>query len=319
MPPQRPVQAATRRQAPQFATHYQAPVNASGGGLRPRTRAMACRIIQPRDYTPNNPKWLVAAAAADPSAPPPAPPPPPLTALLASAAAGARPPAPGSPEMSDLFRLDSSWAYLNHGSYGAALRVALDTQDWYRQRLEAQPVLFMETAGIQGGAACGCMGAAAPPPAWAWRCMWTDGGTAGAGLPPHGAALGWACMSSERLPRGCCPAPWHARLHPRMHTTPALVHAVARVAQLVKADWRDVVPVANATTGVNAVVGSLALGPGDLLLMSNATYPAVSSIPPAAASVHAIRRMGLLACRRVHAAACMQLPSTPAALHLRRC
>lgn len=42
------------------------------------------------------------------------------------------------------------------------------------------------------------------------------------------------------------------------------------------ADWRDVVPGTNATSLVNAVIASLALAPGDLLLMSNATYPAVS-------------------------------------------
>jgi hypothetical protein len=51
--------------------------------------------------------------------------------------------------------------------------------------------------------------------------------------------------------------------------------AAARVAALVGADWRDVVPIVNATAGVNAVVGSVELRPGDLLMMTNATYPAV--------------------------------------------
>jgi len=47
----------------------------------------------------------------------------------------------------------------------------------------------------------------------------------------------------------------------------------------VHADWLDLVPITNATTGVNAVVASLDLRPGDLLLMTNATYPAVSHFP----------------------------------------
>jgi isopenicillin-N epimerase len=56
----------------------------------------------------------------------------------------------------------------------------------------------------------------------------------------------------------------------------ALVTAVADVAGFVGADWRDVVPVTNATTGVNAVLQSLKLQKGDLILMTNATYAAVS-------------------------------------------
>jgi hypothetical protein len=56
----------------------------------------------------------------------------------------------------------------------------------------------------------------------------------------------------------------------------ALVTAVADVAGFVGADCRDVVPVTNATTGVNAVLQSLQLRKGDLVLMTNATYAAVS-------------------------------------------
>lgn len=56
----------------------------------------------------------------------------------------------------------------------------------------------------------------------------------------------------------------------------ALVTAVADVAGFVGAHWRDVVPVMNATTGVNAVLQSLKLQKGDLILMTNATYAAVS-------------------------------------------
>lgn len=56
----------------------------------------------------------------------------------------------------------------------------------------------------------------------------------------------------------------------------ALVTAVAGVAGFVGADWRDVVPVVNATTGVNAVLQSLNLQKGDCILITNATYAAVS-------------------------------------------
>lgn len=58
----------------------------------------------------------------------------------------------------------------------------------------------------------------------------------------------------------------------------APTRACSQVARLVGASWRDVVPVVNATTGVNAAVGSVPLGRGDLLLMTNATYPAVRGL-----------------------------------------
>jgi isopenicillin-N epimerase len=58
----------------------------------------------------------------------------------------------------------------------------------------------------------------------------------------------------------------------------ALVTAVADVAHFVGADWRDVVPVTNATTGVNAVLQSLKLQKGDLILMTNGTYAAVRAV-----------------------------------------
>lgn len=76
-----------------------------------------------------------------------------LQAALASggldAAAAAAP--LGSAECAaQLFALDFSWTYLNHGSYGATYRLALEVQAWYRQQLEAQPVRFMETLGVAG-------------------------------------------------------------------------------------------------------------------------------------------------------------------------
>ncbi|GFH10613.1 aminotran_5 domain-containing protein, partial [Haematococcus lacustris] len=56
-----------------------------------------------------------------------------------------------------------------------------------------------------------------------------------------------------------------------------LVAAVAQVARWVGAEPADVVPVPNATTAVNAVLHSLPLRKGDVILVMNTTYPAVRS------------------------------------------
>lgn len=53
------------------------------------------------------------------------------------------------------------------------------------------------------------------------------------------------------------------------------MQAVADVAGLVGCRPQDIVPVTNATTAVNAVVSSLGLCRGDLVLMFSTTYPAV--------------------------------------------
>jgi hypothetical protein len=79
----------------------------------------------------------------------------------------------------------------------------------------------------------------------------------------------------------------------------ALVTAVVDVAGFVGADWRDVVPVTNATTGVNAVLQSLKLQKGDLILMTNVTYAAVSNpkriTEAAAGDVHVMQALRYLA------------------------
>eukprot|EP00884_Botryococcus_braunii_P020923 jgi/Botrbrau1/7514/Bobra.0019s0005.1 len=90
------------------------------------------------------------------------------------------------------------------GPTGATFRVAMEAQDWYRQRLEAQPVRFMEDEAL-----------------------------------------------------------------------PAVLTALTAVGQLVGADFRDLAAVTNATSAINLVVQSLHLRRGDLLLMTNLTYPAV--------------------------------------------
>ncbi|KAI8473176.1 MAG: PLP-dependent transferase [Monoraphidium minutum] len=112
-----------------------------------------------------------------------------------------------------MFALSREWTYLNHGSYGATFKLALDAQAWLRYEMEAQPVLFMESTALDG-----------------------------------------------------------------------VARAAAQLAPLVGADWRDLVPITNATGGINAVVNSLELGPGDLLVMANTTYPAVRSVLARAAA-----------------------------------
>ncbi|KAJ9521145.1 hypothetical protein QJQ45_022843 [Haematococcus lacustris] len=70
---------------------------------------------------------------------------------------------------------------------------------------------------------------------------------------------------------------------PLVPTPPALQEfkawwqAVAQVARWVGAEPADVVPVTNATTAVNAVLHSLPLRKGDVILVMNTTYPAVRS------------------------------------------
>ena len=52
------------------------------------------------------------------------------------------------------------------------------------------------------------------------------------------------------------------------------------VAALIGARSSDVVPVANATTAASAVISSVPLRRGDLLLMTSLTYPAVRPLYP---------------------------------------
>ncbi len=55
----------------------------------------------------------------------------------------------------------------------------------------------------------------------------------------------------------------------------AVIGAVADLATFLHASADDIVPVANATTAVNAVVQSVPLQKGDVVLVTTATYPAV--------------------------------------------
>ncbi len=52
------------------------------------------------------------------------------------------------------------------------------------------------------------------------------------------------------------------------------------MAALIGAKGQDMVPVVNATAAANIVINGLGLRRGDLLLMTNLTYPAVRPAPP---------------------------------------
>ncbi|KAG2490959.1 hypothetical protein HYH03_010636 [Edaphochlamys debaryana] len=122
------------------------------------------------EYHPHNPTWLAEAARMDPAdlatdltwqCP----------ALLefqskvagssSGTGSGSQQQAPGPPPPRGsplpplglparaLFALEAGACYLNHGSYGAALRLALDVRAWYQAQLEAQPVRFMETTALK--------------------------------------------------------------------------------------------------------------------------------------------------------------------------
>ncbi|KAI3427076.1 hypothetical protein D9Q98_007016 [Chlorella vulgaris] len=188
------------------------------------------QLINPASYRAHNPPWLIEAAAAassrkyaplDASS---AVPPPVREAVQrlrdAVANAGDACGLLGAAARSSLFMLEKDAVYLNHGSYGAALKVAIQAQHYFQERLEAQPVRFMETEALQ-----------------------------------------------------------------------ALRQAQLALAQVVGSHPADLVFVSNATTAVNAVLRSIQLGPGDLLLIATTTYPAVRS---AAARVAQLRGAALL-------------------------
>jgi isopenicillin-N epimerase len=101
------------------------------------------------------------------------------------------------------FLLDPEWDFLNHGSFGACPRAVLDVQADLRQRMEHQPVRFLDNE--------------------------------------HEALLDGARRA---------------------------------LAAFVGADPEGLAFVPNATTGVNAVLRSLPLGPGDALLVTDHAYGA---------------------------------------------
>jgi isopenicillin-N epimerase len=104
-----------------------------------------------------------------------------------------------------LFRLEESTTFLNHGSFGLTPVTVLAAQEAFRGEMERQPVQFLNRAALQ----------------------------------------------------------------------PRLRAAAGQLAAFLGAAGEDLVFVDNATTGVNAVLRSVALGPGDDLLLTDHTYPAV--------------------------------------------
>jgi len=100
--------------------------------------------------------------------------------------------------------LEDGTAYLNHGSFGACPRRVLAAQERWRERMERQPVRFLD----------------------------------------------------RELPG-------------------LLDRAAGHLAAFVGARARDLVFVDNATSAVNAVVGSVDLGPGDEVVVGSQAYPAV--------------------------------------------
>lgn len=69
----------------------------------------------------------------------------------------------------------------------------------------------------------------------------------------------------------------HTQTHPSTPQSTAILASRDEVASFVRAAPGDVVPVQNVTTAVNSVVNSLLLQPGDLLMMTSLSYPAVRS------------------------------------------
>jgi hypothetical protein len=130
-----------------------------------------CTIIEGRAYQPRNPPWVVQWLAYDPAA---ASPQQPACPLLRQWLQGGGPQEAAAlvqgGRARELFSLDSAACYLNHGSYGATLRLAARVAQWYREQLDSQPVLFMETTNMQhlvdAVYQVGCVGAGG------WVCVW---------------------------------------------------------------------------------------------------------------------------------------------------
>lgn len=105
-----------------------------------------------------------------------------------------------------LFDLEAGFHHLNHGSYGATLRVARQAADIWRAAAEAAPSRFMEEDAV-----------------------------------------------------------------------PALLHAVAMAADVIRARPSDCVPVANATAGVTTVLRAVDLSGGGAVLVLSCAYPSAKT------------------------------------------
>jgi hypothetical protein len=124
-----------------------------GGGGQPARRAepaiKTCTIIDGKDYKPRNPYWVVQWLEYDPSASQQQPACPLLQQWLQRGGPAEAAALLEEGRGRELFGLDPQACYLNHGSYGATLRLASQLQQWYREQADRQPVLFMETTNMQ--------------------------------------------------------------------------------------------------------------------------------------------------------------------------
>lgn len=127
------------------------------------------QLINPASYRAHNPPWLIEAAAAassrkyaplDASS---AVPPPVREAVQrlrdAVANAGDACGLLGAAARSSLFMLEKDAVYLNHGSYGAALKVAIQAQHYFQVCLQSMPcVSFVcqPTAALRPGVPARC-------------------------------------------------------------------------------------------------------------------------------------------------------------------
>ncbi|KAK9843769.1 hypothetical protein WJX81_005645 [Elliptochloris bilobata] len=99
------------------------------------------------DFKPANPLWLVEAAEWATSGVPPEHQPPEcplLTKFKEDVHERGFHVEPGRAARDALFMLDPEMAYLNHGSFGAAFRLAAEVQAWYQAQIEREPVHYFE-------------------------------------------------------------------------------------------------------------------------------------------------------------------------------
>ena len=142
----------------------------------------------------------------------------------------------------------------------ACCRFASEVQSWFWELAEQQPVLFMETQALP---------ILKVPAPGSLQHIAVDGLHSSSALPwllerwiPDSCTAGGA-VGTETAQRGAGDAQ----------------AARQEVAALIGARSSDVVPVANATTAASAVISSVPLRRGDLLLMTSLTYLAVRAMP----------------------------------------
>lgn len=144
----------------------------------------------------------------------------------------------------------------------ACCRFASEVQSWFRELAEQQPVLFMETQALPI--------LKVPAPGSLQHIAVDSRGL------HSSSALPWLL---ERWIPDSCTAGGAVGTETAQRGAGDAQAARQEVAALIGARSSDVVPVANATTAASAVISSVPLRRGDLLLMTSLTYPAVRAMP----------------------------------------